>query len=132
MNIDFSKEQLVAFYRNTSNAGRKAIKEALGDEFSSALPITERVQTYEDAVYELGENHPYVDVAASASWRFPEKENKDIVAYLKARVIVAALNEGWQPEYVPGERRWYPWYELLTKDEIDAMSEEEKDGLGCH
>ena len=131
MNIDFTQEQLVAFYRNTSSAGRKAIKEALGEELYEALPITERVKSYEDAVRELGEEHPTVSAASSASWRYPEEENKDIVAYFKARVIVAALNEGWEPEYTPGEQRWYPVFELLSKEEIDAMSEEEKAKRRC-
>lgn len=131
MNIDFTQEQLVAFYRNTSSAGRKAIKEALGEELYEALPITERVKSYEEAVRELGEEHPTVLAASSATWRFPEEENKDIVAYLKARVIVAALNEGWEPEYTPGEQRWYPVFELLSKEEIEAMSEEEKAERRC-
>lgn len=130
-NIDFTQEQLVAFYRSTSCDGRKAIKEALGDKFSEALPVVERVKTYEDAVNELGEKHPYVEVASSSSWRFPGEINKDIVAYLKARVVVAALNEGWQPEYVPGECRWYPWYELISKEDYEAMSEDEKQERRC-
>lgn len=130
-NIDFTPEQLIALYRGTSSEGRKAIKEALGDKFSETLPVIERVKTYEDAVNELGENHPYVEVASSSSWRFPEEINRDIVAYLKARVVIAALNEGWQPEYVPGERRWYPWYELISKEAYDSMSDEEKAESRC-
>lgn len=131
MNIDFSQEQLVAFYRSTSTDGRKAVKEALGEQFSEALPATERVKTYEDAVKELGNDHPLVEAASSAEWRFTNSEDKDIIAYLKLRVIVAALNDGWKPQFVPGERRWYPWYELITKDEYDAMSEDEKQERRC-
>lgn len=131
MNIDFSQEQLVAFYRSTSTDGRKAVKEALGEQFSEALPATERVKTYEDAVKELGNDHPLVEAASSAEWRFTNSEDKDIIAYLKLRVIVAALNDGWKPQFVPGERRWYPWYELISKDEYDAMSEDEKHERRC-
>ena len=131
MNIDFSQEQLVAFYRSTSIDGRKAVKEALGEQFSEALPATERVKTYEDAVKELGNDHPLVEAASSAEWRFTNSEDKDIIAYLKLRVIVAALNDGWKPQFVPGERRWYPWYELISKDEYDAMSEDEKKERRC-
>ena len=131
MNIDFTQEQLVAFYRSTSTDGRKAVKEAIGENFSEALPATERVKTYEDAVKELGEDNPIVAAASSAQWRYPEAENKDIVAFLKLRVIVAALNDGWKPQFVPGERRWYPWYELISKDEYDAMSEDEKQERRC-
>lgn len=131
MNIDFTQEQLVAFYRSTSTDGRKAVKEALGENFSEALPATERVKTYEDAVKELGEDNPIVAAASSAQWRYPEAENKDIVAFLKLRVIVAALNDGWKPQFVPGEQRWYPWYELISKDEFEAMSEDEKQERRC-
>lgn len=131
MNIDFTQEQLVAFYRSTSTDGRKAVKEALGEKFSEALPATERVKTYEDAVKELGNDHPLVEAASSASWRFTNPEDNDIIAYLKLRVIVAALNDGWKPQFVPGELRWYPWYELISKDEYDAMSEDEKQERRC-
>lgn len=131
MNIDFTPEQLVAFYRSTSTDGRKAVKESLGEQFSEALPATERVKTYEDAVWELGNDHPLVEAASSAEWRFTNSEDKDIIAYLKLRVIVAALNDGWKPQFVPGELRWYPWYELISKDEYDAMSEDEKQERRC-
>ncbi|MCX4277977.1 hypothetical protein [Muribaculum sp.] len=131
MDIDFTPEQLVAFYRSTSTDGRKAVKEALGEQFSEALPATERVKTYEDAVWELGNDHPLVEAASSAEWRFTNSEDKDIIAYLKLRVIVAALNDGWKPQFVPGELRWYPWYELISKDEYDAMSEDEKQERRC-
>ena len=131
MNIDFSQEQLVAFYRSTSTDGRNAVKEALGEQFSEAVPATERVKTYEDAVKELGNDHPLVEAASSAEWRFTNSEDKDIIAYLKLRVIVAALNDGWKPQFVPGERRWYPWYELISKDEYDAMSDDEKQERRC-
>lgn len=131
MNIDFTPEQLVAFYRSTSTDGRKAVKEALGEKFSEALPSTERVKTYEDAVKELGNDHPLVEAASSASWRFTNPEDKDIIAYLKLRVIVAALNDGWKPQFVPGEQRWYPWYELISKDDYEAMSEDEKQECRC-
>ena len=131
MNIDFSQEQLVAFYRSTSTDGRNAVKEALGEQFSDAVPATERVKTYEDAVNELGNDHPLVEAASSAEWRFTNSEDKDIIAYLKLRVIVAALNDGWVPQFVLGEQRWYPWYELISKEDYEAMSDDEKQERRC-
>ncbi|MCM1219673.1 MAG: hypothetical protein NC548_34770 [Lachnospiraceae bacterium] len=125
-NIDFTQEQLVDLYRSSTNQGRVAIKEALGDQLSEALPITERVKTYEDAVRELGENHPFVEMASGAQWRYEGKAGADIVAYLKLRVIVAALNEGWEPQFTEGERRWYGWYDLISKEDYEEMSEEAK------
>lgn len=125
-NIDFTQEQLVDLYRSSTNQGRVAIKEALGDQLSEALPITERVKTYEDAVRELGEQHPYVEMASGAQWRYEGKAGADIIAYLKLRVIVAALNEGWEPQFTEGERRWYGWYDLISKEDYEEMSEEAK------
>lgn len=46
MKIDFSKEQLLSIYRSGGNEARLAIKEALGDEFASTLPVTERIKTF--------------------------------------------------------------------------------------
>ena len=135
MKIDFTLEQLLVFYRSTSNDGRKAVKEALGEKFSETIPVTERVKTYDDAVNELGEEHPFVVAANSAAWRYPEECDQDIVAYLKLRVGVAALNDGWKPEFTEDECRWFPWYRLYTKEEIDNLSEEDKEQVllwgGC-
>lgn len=43
---------------------------------------------------------------------------------MKLRIIVAALNEGWEPQFIPGEYRWSPYFILYTKDEIDKMDDE--------
>lgn len=68
-----------------------------------------RIKTFEDACAELGENHQYV--RAYREWmRISYAECEDITAYMKLRVITAALNEGWEPQFAKGERRWYVWY----------------------
>lgn len=127
--IQLNKETLAAIYANCNAEGRKAIKKQLGERLSETIPVIERVKNYDDAVMELGEDHPFVVAANSATWRYTEEENEDIIAYLKLRVVVAALNDGWKPEFTEDERRWYPWYRLYTKEEIDNLSEEDKDGL---
>lgn len=125
--IQLNKETLAAIYGNCNAEGRKAIKKQLGEKLSEVIPVTERVKTYDDAVMELGEDHPFVVAANSAVWRYTEEENEDIIAYLKLRVVVAALNDGWKPEFTDDEHRWYPWYRLYTKEEIDNLSEEDKE-----
>lgn len=47
-------------------------------------------------------------------------------AYLKLRIIVAALNEGWTPELKEDEILYYPWHWLYTQSEIDDMDEDER------
>lgn len=92
------------------------------------LQITDRVKTFEDACRELGEDHPFVLAYQNTNLRDPEvaDDNKDVLAYLKLRIITAALNEGWTPQLVEDERRYYPFFHICSEEEIICMSEEEK------
>lgn len=124
-------EKVRAAYNNTENPEIKALLCNLYGESAMTAdnrPITERVKTFEDACRELG-NHALVNQYR----RITEEQNppmdetaKDLVAYLKLRIIAAALNEGWTPKYVKGEEKWYPWYWLYTQKEIDQMDDERK------
>lgn len=87
-------------------------------------PITERVKTFEDACHELGEDHPFV-----VAYRVIEDIDEcggDIEAYIKLRIIAAALNEGWKPQFTEDEERWYPWFTLWTEEELSEKSDEWK------
>ena len=46
----------------------------------------------------------------------------DILAYLKLRIIVQALNEGWKPKFTEGEVRYHPWFKLFTDQERTKMA----------
>lgn len=87
-------------------------------------PVEERIKTFEDAVQALGEEHPFV-VAYRAVEDIDECSG-DIEAYLKLRIIVSALNEGWEPKFTEDEYRWYPWFYLYTNEELAEKSEEWK------
>lgn len=131
MKIDFSHDQLVALYRNGGDEARKAIREALGDDFATEIPVTERIKSFEDAQRELGEDHPcckaWLLIKYSYTISDTDPETADILAYATLRLITEALNEGWKPTFAKDERRWYACYELLTQDELDEMSDEEKE-----
>lgn len=51
---------------------------------------------------------------------------KDVVAFLKLRIITEALNEGWHPKFTEDEYRYYPWFYIYTKEEYANFSEEKK------
>ena len=123
--IQFNKETLVAVYGNCNAVGRKAIKEQLGERLSEILPVTDRVKTFNDAVEELGEEHEAVKAYRAVEW-YLRNQMSDIKAYLQLRIITAALNEGWEPQFVRGEYRWYGWYDLISKEDYEALSDEEK------
>lgn len=93
------------------------------EEKEDNRPITERVKTFEDAVEILGEEHPFV-----AQWNavYTDECSADLLAYLKLRIITAALNNGWEPQFVEGEYRYYPWFDLYTQEEWDIFDEETK------
>lgn len=86
--------------------------------------IMERIKTFEDALNELGRNHPLV-----CQYNNIDDVDFDLSAYLKLRIIVAALNEGWTPKFTEDEYRYYPYFYLYTKDEVERMNEDEKKDL---
>ena len=51
----------------------------------------------------------------------------DVVAYFKLRIITAALNEGWVPQFTEDEERWYPYLTLWFEGELEDKSDEWKD-----
>lgn len=89
-------------------------------------PITERVKTFEDACNELGEDHKLVQQYRAAEGT-SLMDSINVAAYLKLRIITAALNEGWEPQFTEDEDRWYPYLVLWFKGELDDKSDEWKD-----
>ncbi len=125
--IKLNAKQVAAIYKGGNEEAKKALKDSLGEQFSTILPITDRVKTFEDAVGELGNEHPLVKVYQSIKYGYcSELVGKDLLAYAKLSIICEALNEDWHPQFTLDERRWYPYYEFLTNEEIEEMSEEEK------
>nr|UVY02700.1 MAG: hypothetical protein [Bacteriophage sp.] len=115
-------------------AGKKAawvdgflkLVDAEEEQKKDERPITERVKTFEDACKELGEDHKLVQ-----QYRAIEgttlMDSIDVVAYFKLRIITAALNEGWVPQFTEDEERWYPYLVLWFKGELEDKSDEWKD-----
>ena len=93
--------------------------------------IDEKIKSFEDAYEWCRENEKSTfayeyDVITHQREKVAPTLSTDIIAYLKLRIIVAALNEGWEPKFEKGEWRWYPWFNLHTKDEYDLLCDEEK------
>ena len=90
--------------------------------------VTERIKTFADACRELGSDHPFVKAYDGYLSHIHQHNmnDYDLVSYLQLRIITAALNEGWEPQFTKGERRWYFWYDLITKEQYDKLSAEDK------
>lgn len=93
-------------------------------------PVTERIKTFEDACKELGNKHPFVSLYNVFENKINSLGNADndadVLTYLKLRIIVTALNEGWEPQFTTDEYRYYPWFYFYTKEEYDKMDEDRK------
>ena len=55
-----------------------------------------------------------------------DEPEKDVRKRIKLRIIVKALNEGWEPQFTEDECRYYPWFILYTREEYNKLDEEEK------
>ena len=90
--------------------------------------VMERIKTFEDAVVELSNRAMNGDKYAGKlldEWKISSQvSSKDLLAYLKLRIITSALNEGWKPKFIPREYRWAPYFLLYTKEEIEKMNAE--------
>jgi len=127
--MEISEERIRAAYEAAEGNTKEVLAILLGKENKGdgnekdTRPVTERIRTFEDACRELGDDHPYVKTYNFI--QLPDEnfdEDKDIHAYLRLRIITAALNEGWKPKFEEGEWRYWPWY-YLYKSKEDAMDD---------
>lgn len=88
-------------------------------------PVTERIKTLADAMEALGQGNPLVEEYIAVRDKL-RTDAGELIAYLKLRIIVAALNDGWEPKFEKGEYRYFPWFYLYTKEQYDELDDEEK------
>lgn len=124
-NITISKQDLLKAYRLAEPSQKEFMKQLFGaDTFASS--VMERVKTFQDAVKELGDEHPLVIEYITWCKQIGGVYSADVMAYLKLRIIAAALNEGWEPKFTKDEWRYYPYFYVLTKEEYEQLSAEGK------
>ena len=88
--------------------------------------VRKRIKTFEDACHEIG-----IDAEAWNRDKISLGLEPDVLAFLKLRIIVKALNEGWEPRFTEDECRYYPWFILYTGEEYNKLDEEEKTRVVC-
>ncbi len=129
-NLTISRENALAAYDNTDANGRELLEHLFGKELFVKKDITERVKTFEDACAVLGDENQFVLLYNVFINEFSItkhiQSDKDVLTYLKLRIITAALNEGWEPQFTEDECRYYPWFEFFTQSELNEMSDDEK------
>ena len=123
--ISIQKENVLNAYKQASKEQKALLENMFGKDVFNPKDIIERVKTFEDACEVLGEEHSYVQEyrgVANINFDFTQ----DIIAYLKLRIICAALNDGWKPTNSDGECRYYPWFYIYTKKEYEKLNKDEK------
>lgn len=127
-----SLEQVQEAFRNAGS--NPEIQTLLRTLYGDAVevdnrPVTERIKSFEDALDELEVRAANGDNTAKMlydDWHNVTTDSDDLIAFLKLRIVCAALNEGWEPKHTEDEVRYYPWHWLYTQDELKDMREEEK------
>ncbi len=127
--METSKENIINAYNIAKQTGADStckVLEALYPDIDFTpienRPITERIKTFEDACDALGCCPGEVE----QMWENGCLTEPDEIAYQKLRMITAALNEGWEPQFTEDENRWYPWFILYTEEELANKDEEWK------
>ena len=130
--ISIQKENVLNAYKHASEEQKALLENMFGKDMFKPKNIMERVKTFEDACNELGEDNVLVQAYRTAEFNTSGNQNDvtDVVAYLKLRIICAALNDGWKPTFHDGECRYYPWFYIYTKEEYEELDEDEK--KECH
>ncbi len=128
--IQISQENAIKAYNNANKEQKELLEALFGKETFKPKDICDRIKTFDDAVRELGESHPLVlqykfNFGDEGSWN-NDGYSHELEAFLKLRIITAALNEGWEPKFTTDEYRYYPWFWLYTKEEIESMNEEKR------
>lgn len=132
--IEIQKDNVLTAYKTAKEAGAdstmKVLEALFGKDMFRPKNIMERIKTFEDALNELGDKHPLVlqyrfNFNNEGGWT-DDMYAREFEAYLKLRIITAALNEGWIPQFTEDEYRYFPWFWLYTQEEIDRMSKEER------
>lgn len=124
--LKINVENVLSEYTNADENGKKLLENLFGKDVFVPKNVMDRVKTFEDACRELGKNHPLVK---SYEALCSVDTDSNLETYAKLRIICAALNEGWKPQFTKDEYRYYPWFYIYTQEEIEKMDEDEKKEL---
>jgi hypothetical protein len=95
------EKDAIELYPSATPIWKRALEGTFGKDFF-LQKITDRVKTFNDACKVLD-----IDPDGIVD----ESEESDEIAYKKLKVIVRALNEGWEANWDDGnQRKWYPWW----------------------
>lgn len=104
--LQIDEKKARSLYNTATPEFKTMLVDTFGEKFFT-VKITDRVKTFKDAcqVAEFKEDHS----------SFNGLPGDDEAAYRKLKVIVLALNEGWEPDWNnSNEYKWCPWFYMDT------------------
>ena len=125
--ITINKDNILNAYKQATGEQKELLENMFGKDMFQPKDIRERIKTFGDACYELGDEHELV--RAYNNLIVSNCMSKDIIAFSKLKIIVEALNEGWKPTFGEKEFRYYPSFYIYTKEDYEELSENKKKGL---
>lgn len=98
--ISIDPSAAIAAHSSTGREGKAVLETLFGKDLFGS--ITDKVKSFEDACRLLGQE---------CSDEYINSGSKDEVAYKKLKLIAAALNERWIPDWSDDEQyKYYPWF----------------------
>ena len=110
--VEVNKDTLRTEYSKANSAGKTLLKKLFDNSIFEAK-ITDRVKSFEDACKILKLTPAKIIL---------KTDTKDEAAYKKLKVIAAALNEGWKPNWNDSsEYKYYPWFQMEKSFSFDCV-----------
>ena len=118
--INVSKEKALNAYKNGDEKVKETLRSLFGESFFYD-PIN-NIKTFDDAYVKLGAKHPLC-IAYDNYTSMDCTDDEDVIAYLKLRIITAALNDGWKPVISYDYICYFPDFTQGMEDEFDDNSD---------
>lgn len=105
MELKLEKKTAKKLFPESPQWFQKVLTETFGSDCFKKKTF-EDIKTFEDACEESFINPTEV---------FGENDTPDEVAYMKLKVIIAAINQGWTPDWDnTDQRKWWPYFKLSS------------------
>lgn len=126
--INIDREAAQKAYAALSAEERAAVEKVVPRKFLVPEDIMSRVRTFGEACDEIGKDHDYVRTLSATFLAIRLFQCKqDVLSYLRLKIIVCALNEGWDSRQDMSQNGYGPHYILLDNEEYKALSNFDKE-----
>lgn len=146
--VDMANNKILGLFDTPQRAQALAFNHLLGNGLTIFdfklikvdLTAWQDINTFEDALevlYMRSPNHPYrmayLDMMGhnlkevEAYDEFIENVGHDVLAYIKLRIITAAINGDWQADFGENKVRYYPTAYIYSKKEYEKIEFDKAD-----